>query len=204
MARSQRLLILLALIGSLVVNDAGADPAHRRVELLMVEGLKTLTGPMQEDERLRRAADFLHRHFDMPGLGRFALGRRWGEANPDQRTRFSILFHAALARTVAASAAAMEGTLFNIQLGSRPTPSRRENVVASVIDLPSGPSVDVLWYLPAGPPFDSTEATPRVSDIVFEGISARVMLRNAIDGLAGNRDTTALLQTMESLSLTLR
>ena len=162
---------------------AGADPAafinNLGNQLLAVTRYST---PQQ---KLAGVRELFHQDFDVPGLGRFVLGRYWRLLTPSEQQEFLGLFENFVVLTYseklleyAASAGGPRVT------GSRTDPDGA--IVSSEIAPGSGPwagrgpavqPIKVEWRLSVG------DGMYKISDVVIEGLSMAANGRSQFNGV---------------------
>ena len=70
---------------------AAADPAAM-ISNLGSRALQVLGKDATQAQRVARFRELLRQDFDVPGIGRFVLGRYWNQATEEQRAEFVKLF----------------------------------------------------------------------------------------------------------------
>jgi phospholipid transport system substrate-binding protein len=153
--------------------DGVREPQNRRVELGGLPGqasqdivtarvigiVKTRTGA-SDDAAFREA---LRRNFDLPYMGRLALGTHWNEASEQQRARFLAALETAEVRAFSERLGKLaECTLTIAKVVARPD---RVWIVDSLARHPSGLSIKLEWEL------RDTGQGPRITDVRIDGIS---------------------------------
>lgn len=155
----------------------------------VVPQLLAVPVPARSDE-LRR---LLEANIDMPGVAQFAMGRYWRLANDDQRTEFVRLFRELVVQTSDAGLANYKGGDLRIA-ETRPTDDG-ETLVRSELRLTDGPPVQIDWRL------QREQDRFRIRDVVVEGISIRIALRDFFAATTQEKGSTAaaLLAAMREL-----
>ncbi len=166
-------------------SSAQVDEASRFLDELASRALAVLR--RSEGDALAREPafrDLLSEGFDVPFIGRFALGRHWRGATPEQRARYQTLFSDFLVKTYTRRLSDYSGESFRV-LGAAPA-GKKDVMVRTRIDRPGGPSIKVGWRVRA------VAGTHKIIDVSVEGVSmamtqraefASVVRRNGIDGL---------------------
>src|SRR5690348_12448271 len=89
--------------------------------------------PGAGSERVASFRELFHNDFDVPGIGRFVLGRYWHVATPQEQQEFLGLFQEYIVRAYSARLGEYGGEPFRVT-GARPNGD--ETVVASQIIRP--------------------------------------------------------------------
>jgi len=162
---------------------AGADPGGFINDL--GNQLQSVTRNASPEQKLAAFRELFHRDFDVPGLGRFVLGRFWWVLSPDERQEFLTLFenYVVLSYSGKLSEFAADGGCPRVT-GSRADPGG--TIVSSEIIRGSG-----LW---AG---GSSMAQPiridwrvtgqnglyKISDVIIDGLSMAANGRSQLEGV---------------------
>ena len=169
----------------------GVDAAKGFIQKLGDKAVSTIAATQQdEDERLRQFRSLLNENFDVPGIGRFVLGRYWRIATPDQRNEYLKLFEESIIRTYARRFSDYSGETVSVDK------ARRDGedfiLVDSLIQRPSGGPVAVTWRL-----LDQG-GTFKIVDVVVEGVSMSVTQRSDFSSViqSGGGNIEALLKVM--------
>src|SRR4051812_48329199 len=89
------------------------SPAAVFVQKLGDKALTSLTAKgLPKGERSRRVRTLLRENFDIPTIGRFVLGRHWGEATDAQRAEYVNLFEDMIVETYTQRFAEYSGQSF--------------------------------------------------------------------------------------------
>ena len=193
---------LAALLGASGAGSAASDDAARFIHQFGSQTIQTLDAPdLTRVQRESRFRGLLAEGFDLAFIGRFALGKYWRMATPEQQGTYLALFGEYLLQTYAARLAGYAGRSMTV-LGARQA-NDRDVVVRMAIARPGGPAIIADWRVRAG------AGGYRIIDVAVEGISlaithrsefAAVVQRHGIDGLlASLRDHTTTTQTTASL-----
>src|SRR5258705_13999681 len=100
--------ILAAVLAPAVPTAAAADPAAI-IRDLGSRALQVLSKGTPQSERVARFRELLREDFDVPGIGRFVLGRYWNTATEEQRAEFVKLFEEYVAMAYATRLAEYTG-----------------------------------------------------------------------------------------------
>ncbi len=164
-------LALFLSIAFVSTSLAGSDNAQSFVKNLSTTAISTLTEKdISQPERDRRFRVLLNQNFDVPGIGRFALGRYWKTANTEQQQEYLRLFESMLTKTYSARFAKYSGQTIKV------TGSKQEVdsvMVASQMVSPDGSKpVLIDWRLKqVGNSF-------KIMDLIVEGVSMSTTQRS--------------------------
>jgi phospholipid transport system substrate-binding protein len=169
----------------------GVDAAIGFIQKLGDRAVSTIAATEKdEDERLRQFRGLLNENFDVPGIGRFVLGRYWRVATPEQRDEYLKLFEESIIRTYARRFSDYSGETVEVER------ARRDGddfiLVESRIQRPTGGPVAVTWrLLGEGESF-------KIVDVVVEGVSMSVTQRSDFASViqSGGGNIEALLKVM--------
>lgn len=157
-------LLLLAAPAPAVAQDARSF-----VGTLGTQAIAVLGPNVPEQQRLARFRELFHNDFDVPGIGRFVLGRYWRTATPQQQAEFLQLFQEYIVRAYSARLGQYGGEPFRVT-GARPNGG--ETVVSSEIVRAGGAPVEVDWYLASG------SGQYKITDVYVGGVSMAVTQRD--------------------------
>jgi phospholipid transport system substrate-binding protein len=148
---------------------AAADPAAM-ISNLGSRALEVLGKDATQSQRVARFRQLLREDFDVPGIGRFVLGRYWNQASEEQRAEFVKLFEDYIAMAYATRLAEYTGETLKVT-GSRPEADGA--IVSSQILRPAGAApVKVDWRL------TGRDGNYKISDVSVDGISMAVTQRS--------------------------
>jgi phospholipid transport system substrate-binding protein len=163
------LMILAGVIAPAIPAAAAADPAAM-ISNLGTRALEVLGKGATPSQRVARFRELLREDFDVPGIGRFVLGRYWNTATEEQRAEFIKLFEDYIAMAYATRLAEYTGETFKVT-GSRPDADGA--IVSSQIVRPAGAApVKVDWRL------TGRNGVYKISDVSVDGISMAVTQRS--------------------------
>jgi phospholipid transport system substrate-binding protein len=162
-------IILVGAFAPAIPAAANADPAAM-ISSLGSRALEVLGKGATQSQRVDRFRALLREDFDVPGIGRFVLGRYWNTATEEQRAEFVKLFEDYIAMAYATRLAEYTGETFKVT-GSRPDADGA--IVSSQILRPAGaPPVKVDWRL------TNRSGNYKISDVSVDGISMAVTQRS--------------------------
>lgn len=174
-------LAILALAGALLLHlgvaagparAAGAE-AERAIADLADRALPGLVAADGPEARARAVRELLQESFDLPGMGRFMLGRFWRQASEEERREYLAAFEDLVVRTFAAGIE--EYPVERLSLRATRQEDGESASVLSEIFLRPNPErpFRVEWRLRL------SGERYRIYDIVVEGLSLSVLMRDA-------------------------
>ena len=162
--------LLAGLLWLSMPATAYAQDARAFVGTLGQQAIQVLGRSVPPAVRVARFRQLFHNDFDIPGIGRFVLGRYWRSATPQEQQEFLGLFQEYIVRAYSARLAEYGGEPFRVT-GARP--SGGETVVTSQIIRQSGaPPISVDWYLIGAP------GSYKITDVYVGGVSMKVTQRD--------------------------
>ena len=186
-------LFLLGFLAAAAPRPAWAQDARAFVGQLGQQAIQVLGPSVPEAQRLARFRVLFHDDFDLPGIGRFVLGRYWNTATPQEQQEFLNLFQEYIVRAYSARLGQYAGEPFRVT-GSRPNGA--ETIVSSEI-LRQGAPVGVDWYL------NGAGGRYKITDVYVSGVSMKVTQRDefaAVIQRNGGRVAGLLAQLRQKLS----
>lgn len=183
---------LLSLLPHSEAESAGAGhPAAQFIGKLGNNAIASLTEKeITTREREKRVRDMLRASFDLPTIGRFALGTYWKSASEAQKKEYMSLFEDMIVKTYAQRFGEYSGQSF--QVAGALDASEKDSVVSSQIIQEEGPPVNVEWRV------RKKNGAMKVVDVIVEGISMSVTQRSDFSAVIqkGNGDVGALIETL--------
>jgi phospholipid transport system substrate-binding protein len=158
----------IALFARPAASMAMQDP-RAFIGTLGTQAIDVLAPSVQAAERIALFRVLIAQDFDADGIGRFALGRYWPRATPQQRQVFLALFQEYTARVYSYWLGAYGGAEFRVT-GSRRNGDR--TIVTSEIPRPDGRTMRLDWLL------DRNGAEYKISDVYIDGLSTKVTERD--------------------------
>jgi phospholipid transport system substrate-binding protein len=145
------------------------------------------------EERRRRFRDLMHKAFNVPGIGRFVLGRYWNQATEDERQEYMRLFEELVVRTYADRFSEYSGEKFTIGKVQRDAERQNYATVFTTIYRPNGQMVRVDWRVR-----QEQDQSWRVVDMVVEGVSMSVTQRSEFASVIESKGGTVkgLIETL--------
>ncbi len=174
--------------------QAAAQDARSFISTLGNEAIQVLGPNVSPATRLARFRQLFHNDFDVPGIGRFVLGRYWRLATPQEQQEFLGLFQEYIVRAYSVRLGQYGGEPFRVT-GARP--NGPETVVSSEIIRPNGSRVGVDWYLIDG------GGRFKITDVYVGGVSMKVTQRDEFASVIqrnGGRVDALLAQLRQKLA----
>jgi phospholipid transport system substrate-binding protein len=182
----------------LLPSEAGTDPAAFINELS--NQLQTVAGNPSPEQRRAAFRQLFHDDFDVPGLGRFVLGRFSRIMTQPQQQEFLALFESYVVATYSDRLSQYaSGEVFPRVIGSRSAPDGA--VVSSEFVRGPGRSIGggirVDWRL------SERDGTYKISDIVIDGLSMAAHGRSELEGVAerNGSEPLAILAVMRQQAM---
>jgi len=167
------LLAALALAAPVPAAAAPAEEARLALTELADRSLPRLAAARTADERAVEVRRLLRDSFDLPGMGRFMLGRYWRQASEQERRDYLLAFEDLV---VGAFAGALEDhTVERVKINTVRGQDDDAAIVHSeiVIAGKAEQPFRVDWHL------RRLDGRYRVYDVVVEGLSIGILLRDA-------------------------
>jgi phospholipid transport system substrate-binding protein len=155
-------------------REATAQDARGFVSTLGTEAIQVLGPSVSPAQRLARFRELFRNDFDVPGIGRFVLGRYWATATPQEQQDFLGLFQEYIVRAYSTRLAEYGGEPFRVT-GSRPNGG--ETVVSSEIIRTNGSRIAVDWYL------IDRGGSHKITDVYVGGVSMKVTQRDEFSSI---------------------
>lgn len=161
--------LFLTILWFAAPQPAAAQDARAFVGTLGKQAIEVLGPNVAPAQRLARFRELFRNDFDIPGIGRFVLGRYWRTATPREQEEFLGLFQEYIVRAYATRLSAYGGEPFRVT-GARP--NGEETVVASEIIRANGSRIAVDWYL------INNGGRFKITDVYVGGVSMKVTERD--------------------------
>ena len=148
---------------------------------------------LSQDQRKKEFRKLLRDSFDLQTIGKFALGRYWRTASPEQRNEYLKLFEDMVIDTYAKRFAEYQGQQIKVGKAS-PVGSKGDSLVYSSIISAGAPEVSVEWRVRhEGDKY-------RVIDVLVEGVSMSVTQRSEFSAIIqrGGGNIESLLQKLRT------
>ena len=176
-----------AVVAGVALPAFAADPATQLVQSTaqqVIDIVKTKTGA----DRQAAILQVLQSKFDLPAMGRFALGTHWNQATEDQRTRFLKAVATAEARAYSERFGQYGGQTLTI---GKVTPrANGVTMVESRLNQTSGQPIKLEWEV----------RNDRITDVKVEGVSMVMTRRSDFNSYIQNHGgkVDALVQELEA------
>ncbi|MEL6792104.1 MAG: ABC transporter substrate-binding protein [Pseudomonadota bacterium] len=174
----------LALSAALVFGGAPAQALSPSEAEVFVEGVVADLRALVENGKSgpEGAAEFLallEAKASLEAVGKFAVGRTWLEMSDDQRGAYGAAFRNYISQTYQNRFGEYAGE--DIVLNGSVDAGRKGVLVKSLLKRPSAESITVEWLV------SDRSGETRLSDIVFEGVSLAITLRELFGGMIETR-----------------
>jgi phospholipid transport system substrate-binding protein len=159
---------------------AAADPAQlvKSVTAHVIDIVKTKTGATRE----AAFREVLRNDFDLPYMGRLALGTHWNEASEQQRARFLAALETAEVRAYSERLGKLAG--FTLTIDKVVSQPNSVWIVDSFLGQASGQPIKVEWEVRDNGP------GPRISDVKIAGVSMFLTKRSEFNSYILNTGGT--------------
>lgn len=162
-------LLAFGLLWLAAPREAAAQDPRAFIGQLGAQALQVLGPGVHPAHRLERFRTLFNQDFDIPGIGRFVLGRYWRVATPAEQQEFLALFQEYVVRAYSARLGEYGGEPFRVT-GARAAGT--ETVVSSEILRPNGNRIEVDWYLA------DYGGRYKITDVYVGGVSMKVTQRD--------------------------
>lgn len=175
-----------AVVSGAALPALAADPAQlvQGTAQQVIDIVKTKTGA----DRQAAILQVLQTKFDLPAMGRFALGTHWNQATEDQRTRFLKAVSIAEARAYSERFGQYGGQTLTV---GKVTPrANGVTIVDSRLNQTSGQPIKLEWEV----------RNDRITDVKVEGVSMVMTRRSDFNSYIQNHGgkVDALVQELEN------
>jgi phospholipid transport system substrate-binding protein len=159
---------------------AAADPAQlvKSVTAHVIDIVKTKTGATRE----AAFREVLRNDFDLPYMGRLALGTHWNEASEQQRARFLAALETAEVRAYSERLGKLAG--FTLTIDKVVSQPNSVWIVDSFLGQASGQPIKVEWEVR-----DNGQG-PRIADVKIAGVSMFLTKRSEFNSYILNTGGT--------------
>ena len=177
---------ILLVLPALSPSASAADPSQlvQSTAQQVIDIVRTKTGV----DRQAAILGVLQTSFDMPAMGRAALGTHWNQATEDERTRFLKAVATAEARAYSERFGQYAGQTLTV---GKVTPRANGAVVVdSKLNQATGQPIKLEWEVRGD----------RITDVKVEGVSMVMTRRSDFNSYIQNHGgkVAALLQELES------
>ena len=199
LARVQFLIIAFVVTGAMLAAAPGRaqdrDPSLAAVALF-VDGLiddaivilRQKELPVAERESL--LGERLRQGFALDYIARFALGRHWRKATPEQRREYQDLFTDFIIKSY--SVRLDDYTDQTIEVGHAKPAGKKDFIVASKINRDTGPPLAIDWRV------RKRDGAYKVIDLKVEGISMAISQREEFSAVVQREGIEGLLDGLRN------
>lgn len=189
---ARRSLLALAALPVLFPRSGAAQSASRATALVKSTGdqlVAIVNGPGSVADKKPQLRRVVEASVDVEEIGRFALGRYWRSATPDQQKQYSALYHEVLLNNITSKLGDYRGVTFT--MGATQTREDGEHVMTVVVR-PNNPPANVAWVVA------NVSGGPKIIDLVAEGTSMRLTQRSDYSSYLSrnNNNVQALIGAM--------
>jgi phospholipid transport system substrate-binding protein len=192
-------LIMAVIIGFSGFAEAGASktadsPPSQFVRKLGDTALMSLTEKkVSRATREKRVREILQNNFDIPTIGRFAMGTYWKDASEAQRKEYMVLFEDMIVQTYTSRFEDYSGQ--TLEVDGSIAASARDFIVSSQV-VQDGPPINLEWRV------RNKDGDLRIIDVVVEGVSMSVTQRSDFAAVIqhGGGKIDALLSSLRERS----
>jgi len=185
--------VMLASVGTTSVraDAAAAEKALGFIEVLTVEALGLLGENNPDDAAFEdQFRTFIMKGFDVPFVGRVALGTYWRRASQEQQTEYQILFRDYIVKTYAERFRLFSGE--TLEVTDVVEVDEDETIVRTEIVHPDDPNISVDWHVRT-----RAEST-LILDVIIEGLRLTRTLNEEFSDIirVGGGDVEVLLKLL--------
>jgi phospholipid transport system substrate-binding protein len=142
------------------------------------------------DQREAQFRTLLASSFDMPFIARFALGKYWRKATPQQRSDYVVLFTEFILKSYSRRMGGYSGETFTVS-GAK-VAGKKDVMVKTKIVQQGGPPIKADWRVR---PLDGQF---KIIDIMVEGVSMAVTQRSEFSAVVRQQGIPGLLQALRA------
>lgn len=163
-----------------------ADAAAKFIQSLGDRAIATLQQDnLSLEQREQVFRRLLSDGFALKLLGRFALGRHWRRATPEQRNDYAVLFSNYILKTYSKRLGGYAGETLAVT-GTRDA-GKQDVLVLTRISRPSGSPLEAGWRV------RTINGTMKIIDIMVEGISMALTQRQEFAAVISQRGVDGLI-----------
>ena len=196
-ALPRRTLLALAAIGVLVprlalAQGSGAEGARNFIGKLAEEALVIIrSSGGGTEERRKRFNELFLRAFDVPGIGRFVLGRHWARLKPEEQEQFLQVMGEYVAGIYASQFADYQGYNFRTT-GSRVT-GEGEALVPAQIDREGQQPIRMEFRV------KQAEGGLKILDVAVENVSLILTKRDEFSPTLNREGVQGVIKRMQAV-----
>lgn len=174
------------------LSDKAGAGAQNYVENMGKRALSFLSNTsLSQDQKKAEFRKLLNDSFDMETIGRFALGRYWREASPDQKKEYQRLFRNMIVDVYSKRFEDYKGQKFETR--DWRADGTKDAIVTSFIIPQEGPEVQVDWRV------RYKNGRYQIVDVIVEGVSMSVTQRSDFSSVIqrGGGDVKVLISYLK-------
>lgn len=179
--------------GSMVpVNGDAGNGARKFIDGMAQRAVDFLAKTtMSQDQKAVEFRNLLQDSFDLETIGRFALGRYWNTATPDQRKEYQNLFRDMVVKVYSSRFKEYQGQ--KVETRSHRTDANGDVIVTSFIVPETGAEIQVDWRT------RNKNGKWKIVDVIVEGVSMSVTQRSDFSSVIqrGGGDMKVLLDYLK-------
>ena len=142
-------------------------------------------------QREAKLQTVLYTNFDIPVIGRFALGRYWRQASSEQKNDYLKLFGKFIVQNYASKLGGYSGESLKF-LSETPLKNKIDVLVNTRIERPSGPPIKITWRV------RSRDKARRIIDVMVEGVSMALTQREQFAAVVRQHGLQGLLEMLRA------
>ena len=177
-------------VSSIISVSGTRDESAEKFVTMMASDAITFLGDdsLSMEDKEQRFSKLLSRSFDMSTIGRFALGKYWRQASPEQRDDYQSLFRDMIIEVYSRRFSEYNGQELKVR-ESRATGDNDVTVSSFIIPPNGGQEVQVDWRI------RKKKGQYKVIDVVVEGVSMALTQRSDFSSVIqrGGGDISVLL-----------
>ncbi|MDA1323768.1 MAG: ABC transporter substrate-binding protein [Proteobacteria bacterium] len=149
------------------------------------------TKRMNLAEREAKFQSILFTNFNVPAIGRFALGQYWRQASSEQKNDYLELFGKFIVQNYASKLGGYSGENLKV-ISETPLKNKIDILVNTRVERPSGPPINITWRV------RSRDQSRQIVDIMVEGISLALTQRQQFASVVSQHGLQGLLETLRA------
>lgn len=195
----RKVLALLAALGVAFVAPGSPNAqdatAGEFLESMTHDVFGKLDDPsLSQSEKEQELRSVFRQNFDVPAISRFVLGKHWSKASTAQRQNFVDAFEDMNTRQFLAMVGKFSEEMFSIVKVQKNDAKPNLSMVSTKIAQPEGEPVSAVWRI------QSNDGQYKILDIVVEGVSMVITLRNEYGAVVRTEGVDGLIADMRERS----
>ncbi|MEO5337404.1 MAG: ABC transporter substrate-binding protein [Magnetospirillum sp. WYHS-4] len=191
---------LLAAAWPLAASASDTKHAEDFVASLADQAVQSLTIPdISRQERVTRFRKMFNEHFAVKSIGRWVLGKHWGQTTDAEKDEYQKLFEDLMIATYVDRFANYSGETLKIQK-STPGEEGAVTVFSHIMRKNPGDPINVAWRIA------SKDNVTKVMDVLVEGTSMSATLRSEFASIVSQKGgkISGLLEVLRDKTAALR